>query len=662
MAIRDWLRPPRQVLVVFLAVAIVSTGALGWLAWRVLRQDAELEIQRQRVALEQAADAAVGAMQQSLASLITLAAQPPHTAANIPADVSIVTIEEGRAAIGPARSLPYLPVTEPFPEPPSSVFEAGHEAEFRLRDFARASRVYSELSTNADPVVRAGALGRLARVRRRLADVDGALAAYEVLDSMPPRVSALGYPASLLAALGRLSALEEAQRLEEARAAAERLLTDLAQGRWALLQHEYTANVIAARKHLGEHRAAAPPDALARAAALGWLWQRRSSLPPVSSSLVHTASGTALAVWQLSAGRLQAAVAGPVFVSALCANAKKDGLDCAISDNEGRAVAGTVPAGLPSAIRSAVTSELPWTVHVSFPEGAAASTPRTRLPLLSLLVGLAVVLGAGWYFIVRAVSREIRIARLQTDFVAAVSHEFRSPLTSLAHVSEMLAGDRIHDEDVKRQSYGVLVRDTDRLRRMVEMLLDFGRFEAGATLRLEAIDVGALVRETAEEFQAHVSADGYTIDANVPAEPMPLAADRECLSRAVWNLLDNAVKYSPDARTVWIEAASTPQAIAIRVSDRGLGVPAHEQREIFNRFVRGAESKARRIRGTGVGLALVQQIVHAHGGDVSVRSDVGIGSTFEISLPVPADGASARSERAPQTSSAVPRDPEVSSP
>jgi signal transduction histidine kinase len=253
------------------------------------------------------------------------------------------------------------------------------------------------------------------------------------------------------------------------------------------------------------------------------------------------------------------------------------------------------------------------------------------LTLSFAVVGL--VLAAGWYFILRAMSREVRLARLQSDFVAAVSHEFRSPLTSLSHVANLLADDRIASDDLRRRSYDVLVRESDRLRRLVEGLLDFGRFEAGAaSLRMERTDVAALVRTTVADFQDRVRPDGYLVELAAPDAEVWAPADHEALSRALWNLLDNAVKYSPDSKTVWVDMSCNDGRIAIAVRDRGLGIPVHEQREIFDRFVRGAESKERRVRGTGIGLALVRDIVRAHGGDVQLTSEPGRGSQFTLVL------------------------------
>ena len=113
-----------------------------------------------------------------------------------------------------------------------------------------------------------------------------------------------------------------------------------------------------------------------------------------------------------------------------------------------------------------------------------------------------------------------------------------------------------------------------------------------------------------------------------------MRGDRDALSRAIWNLLDNAVKYSPDCHTVWLDVEQDQDRVSLTVRDQGLGIPADEQRAIFERFVRGAESKARRITGTGVGLAMVQRMAEAHGGEVRLTSQPGQGSSFTMILRI----------------------------
>jgi signal transduction histidine kinase len=219
--------------------------------------------------------------------------------------------------------------------------------------------------------------------------------------------------------------------------------------------------------------------------------------------------------------------------------------------------------------------------------------------------------------------------------VSAVSHEFRTPLTSLRQLSEMLSKGRIPTEDLRQKSYDVLSNESERLQRLVESLLDFGRIEARAfRYHYEDLDPVKLVADVTAEFQEKAAAQGYRIELTLGRDYPLIRADREALSLALRNLLDNAVKYSPDCRTVWVEMAREQGRLAIRVRDRGIGIPASEQKNIFKKFVRGSGSKTAHIQGTGIGLAMARHIVEAHDGEIRLESETGKGSTFTILLPL----------------------------
>ena len=157
--------------------------------------------------------------------------------------------------------------------------------------------------------------------------------------------------------------------------------------------------------------------------------------------------------------------------------------------------------------------------------------------------------------------------------------------------------------------------------------------EAGARpYHLERLDAGRLVRSIVEEFIQEVNSDNLLIDCAVPDEGPIVNGDREALTQALWNLLDNAVKYSGDGPAVRVEVDAGNQ-VAIRVRDQGLGIPSSERDRIFRKFVRGSSAKAYGIKGTGIGLAMVKHIVDAHDGKVLIESESGKGSTFTIQLP-----------------------------
>jgi signal transduction histidine kinase len=629
MQVRLWLRPPRLMLVVFVGVALVSGGALGWLGWLLLAQDAALDGQRRQEALDQAADRAAAAMQRSIADLRSRTSAEPDATVQLPAGVSRISLAPGVVRVWPEDSLLYYPFAARPPAAPSETFDRGERYEFADRELDLAAGEYSRLVRSASPAVRAGALARLARVRRKQHDAGAALVAYEQLSQIGD-ADVERLPAALVATVGRASVFEAEGRLSELRREADALRLDLSRGRWRLAKTEYEFYSRQAGSWLGI-KPTVDANAAARADAVGWLWQKLNSSAPAAQDSFALLDGPTLVTWRANQTGLDAIVAGPAFFASLCESAVPTNLRCALSDAEGRTLVGDRP---PARMVATRTAGLPWTLHVSAAPDPIAPPPSPRRRLLMLTFGVVgLVLLAGWYFILRAITRELRVSRLQSDFVAAVSHEFRSPLTSMSHIAEMLAHDRFPNDELRRRSFDVLVRDTDRLRRLVEGLLDFGRFEAGAAaLRLETVDVAALLRATVADFQERVAQDGFQIELTGASDAVNARADREALSRAIWNLLDNAVKYSPECRTVWVEMSRQSDQLSIGVQDQGIGIPIAEQSEIFDRFVRGGDSKARRISGTGIGLAMVREIVRAHGGEILLTSEPGRGSRFTVVL------------------------------
>jgi len=158
--------------------------------------------------------------------------------------------------------------------------------------------------------------------------------------------------------------------------------------------------------------------------------------------------------------------------------------------------------------------------------------------------------------------------------------------------------------------------------------------QAGAQqYRFELLETGSFFRGVAEEFAQETRERGYQVDITQQSYLPPLKADREALARALWNLLDNAVKYSPQNRTVWAKAICENGRVAISVSDKGVGIAAHERKKIFKKFFRAANAEVAGAKGTGLGLTMVEHIVAAHGGQMLVESEPGVGSTFTILLP-----------------------------
>jgi two-component system phosphate regulon sensor histidine kinase PhoR len=288
-----------------------------------------------------------------------------------------------------------------------------------------------------------------------------------------------------------------------------------------------------------------------------------------------------------------------------------------------------------SAKLKAAETGLPWDV-VATSLQSSGSDPgflfRRRL-LMAGFVLLTLMAVTTSYLIYRAIGRELAAVQLQSDFVSTVSHEFRTPLTAMRQFTTMLRESPHLSEDRRIVCYDAQMRATDRLLNLVESLLDFGRMEAGARrYQFEQRDCAEVVRRAVEEFRKDPQAEHHAIEFRADV-PVQAETDAEALSRAVRNLLENAVKYSPDDKHVDVALNRSNGHVRISVRDRGIGIPADDKVRIFKKFQRGEQARLRGIKGTGIGLTMVDEIARAHRGRVELESEPGAGSTFTIVLP-----------------------------
>jgi len=640
MGLALWLRPPGRTLTVFLCLMLVLSGALGWLGWQLLKQDRALEGQRLQERLELAADQMAVALQQSLTDLESyLSFLPSPGAKEPPTGVIVLQVTKGTVNAYPSGSLLYYPVIPGGREPPAATFAAGETLEFQRNEPAKAAEVFRELAQSPDPGVRAGALLRLGRNLRKTGRHEEALQVYSELAQLG-QTSVLGLPAELMAREARGTVLETIGKGEELRKEASLLHAALWSGRWSLLRPAWEFHVEEARRWSG----ASPltereQNALALSSAAESIYGQLIAEPESKGSRILRIDGRPVLIsWAGGSDRLAAVLAGPEYLGSKWTEALQGRrVQGALIDADGQVVIGSFNKKGPQAIRTAPATRLPGTLHATSTDPGAdeAGVAGRRRLLLSGFAVLALVLLAGAYFIMRSIDREHAVARLQSEFVSTVSHEFRTPLTSLRQLSEMLSKGRVPTEDLRQKSYDLLSRESERLQRLVESLLDFGRIEARAFLyHYEHLDPVTLVGDLVAEFQEKAAAQGYRVELEPAGEYPLIHADREALGLALRNLLDNAVKYSPDCRTVWVEMAREGNRLAIRVRDQGMGIPASEQKEIFKKFFRGTGSRVAHIPGTGIGLAMARHIIEAHGGEIRLESKPGRGSTFTILLPL----------------------------
>jgi two-component system phosphate regulon sensor histidine kinase PhoR len=233
------------------------------------------------------------------------------------------------------------------------------------------------------------------------------------------------------------------------------------------------------------------------------------------------------------------------------------------------------------------------------------------------------------------VRRRLHTMPFPQDFLAAVAHELRTPLTSIRHMTELLAFDRVPSEERKHRYYDVLRIEAERVYRLVENLLELRRVYATSdAYRMDSIDLSLLVEAATHDFQKSVMDSGYTVIAEVTARPAMIQGDTDALRRALWNVLDNAVKYSPNQKTVHVVLARGLNDFILSVQDYGIGISKQERRSVFEMFHRGTAAKATGASGTGLGLPMVRRIVQAHNGSIQLDSQPGSGTTVIIRLPI----------------------------
>lgn len=281
--------------------------------------------------------------------------------------------------------------------------------------------------------------------------------------------------------------------------------------------------------------------------------------------------------------------------------------------------------------------------------------------IVSLLL-LSIFVGA--FFFARRAMRDAYLSRMKSDFVSSISHEFRTPLSSIKMLAELMEmqlrqapkslSSAVRDKAV--EYLDIIQRECDRLARLIDNVLDFAKIEKGIkTYTLEPGDPGEVVRNVVEMFRPHALAMDFVLESSVEPSLPPVSMDRDALSQVLLNLLSNAVKYSRDHKVIYVRCKAEQNLVVVEVEDRGIGIPEHEIPRIFDDFYRvDNRLNASTQGGLGLGLTLVRHIVQAHNGRIHVRSRVGQGSIFRVELPA-IMGATSRTspEQSAQTIASV---------
>jgi PAS domain S-box-containing protein len=264
--------------------------------------------------------------------------------------------------------------------------------------------------------------------------------------------------------------------------------------------------------------------------------------------------------------------------------------------------------------------------EISMPDG------RTYLAMASAMTADGRTVGR--VCILRDVTQLKEIDTLKSDFVATVSHDLRSPLTLMRGYATMLEMGGELNEQQKNYSR-MIVQGVDNMAKLVNNLLDLGRIDFGVGLQVESVPVLDILEQVTSSLQIQAKQKQISLGVEIPKDlPHAIEADQALLQQAVYNLVENALKYTPEGGEVTIHLQTEPSALIFAVQDSGIGISKDDLPRLFEKFYRGTNREALTQRGTGLGLAIVKSIAERHGGKVWVESELGKGSTFYLEIPL----------------------------
>jgi signal transduction histidine kinase len=659
-----WLRflfsPSQRLVGVFLVFILLPGTFLGVFALRILRQEGQLVRQRTRERLERMAkeigrdldsefrrweEAVRLAAREGTLDTGTFPKIIRQALEQLGGGVLLSMFDESLKTV-PSGALLYVltnaPAQRTLESRPPSTFVEAESLEIEQKDYRSAILAYRSLLDSADTELRPMLLQRLARTLRKADRLDEAIGAYRDLQRLDT-IWLGGLPSDLIAQSELCSLAAERGDVAELAAMAFALYRDLTGGKWLLDRPRYLYYSDCCRSWCRESQVE-----VGEFNQLQMIEERKLALSRAAEELLNEPrrvltgkTETHLAFWHsnpFTAVVLSESFLGlhwwPRIISTQAAD-----LDAALYSTDGHALFGSPPTETPPfAIMQDVRIDgMPWLIQVWPSEPAAIYADMRQKQNLSMviLVFVAALLVFGSYITVRIVRRELEIARMRADFVSTVSHEFRSPLTGIRQLGEMLLDGRAIDERKQRRYFKMIVQESDRLTRLVENILDFSRMEEGRKeYRFEPLNTSRWLQRLVADFEMEIATDGVAVETGIPEGLPPISADSEALGSAVHNLLDNAVKYSPGVKVVWLDAEAAGGEVRIAIRDRGVGISERDRKHIFDRFYRADGEISKRIKGAGLGLSLVRHIVTAHGGKVEYESRVGEGSTFSIRIPV----------------------------
>jgi two-component system phosphate regulon sensor histidine kinase PhoR len=274
-------------------------------------------------------------------------------------------------------------------------------------------------------------------------------------------------------------------------------------------------------------------------------------------------------------------------------------------------------------------------LYLELPEARNFVDQNLQGVLYSSIAFIVIIIGCFGYTI-QILFRQQKLARLTKDFISNMTHEFKTPISTIYLATEALSDPQIGEFDRQRKKYLTIIRqENERLAKQVEKVLQISQIEKGDyQLFLSEIDLNAVVSEVVKNLRVFVEKRGGSISTQLYPQPLLLSADEHHIRNVLINLIENANKYSPEAPQILVETQKVFGGIKLIINDKGIGIPRDMLNKIFDKFFRVPTGNRHDVKGFGLGLSYVKQIVEAHGGSVYARSELGKGSSFVVFLPI----------------------------
>jgi signal transduction histidine kinase len=278
----------------------------------------------------------------------------------------------------------------------------------------------------------------------------------------------------------------------------------------------------------------------------------------------------------------------------------------------------------------------PWRVNFFSAENGDFNVMNLRKSFYFwTILTILILLTFGAFLVVRTVSHEMEILRLKSDFVSSVSHEFKTPITAIKTLMERLQKGKVSSLNKRKKYYSIISKDVNKLGSLVRNILDYSKVDAQKKrYTFQKTDIGQQIKEEIADFKKNKIYEKIKIKAQIEPNIPSINIDREAFSLALSNLLENAVKFSPDQKAILVAAKKEGETIQVDIKDKGMGIDSSEMDKIFDKFYQGKNTDQKSLGGTGLGLTLVKQVMEAHEGKVQVKSQKGEGSAFSLIFPI----------------------------